>query len=106
MAHAVLLAVDHEATARGQIYNCGDDKILTLKQVVQVCASALGHSWQMISMPNELAVSARPLVAQPWTTHRVFDLTKIKSELGYKDIVDPVAGLAAAAKWYAEHPID
>jgi len=106
MAHAILLAVDHEQRARGQIYNCGDEKILTLRQVVQVCAHALRHEWELVSMPYELAPSARPLVAQPWTTHRVFDLSKIKLELGYQDIVDPLQGVAEAARWYAEHPVD
>lgn len=106
MAHAVLLAVDNETRSRGQIYNCGDEQVLTLKQVVEICAHALGHRWEIISMPCELAVSARPLLAQPWTTHRVFDLSKIKSELGYHDIVDPLQGVAEAARWYAGHPID
>jgi nucleoside-diphosphate-sugar epimerase len=106
MAHAVLLAVDHETRARGQIYNCGDEKVLSLKQVVQVCSVALDYEWDIVSMPYELAVCARPLVAQPWTTHRVFDISKIKHELGYKDIVDPVEGITQAARWYAEHGVD
>ena len=106
MAHAVLLAVDRETVAAGQIYNCGDIKILSLKQVVDVCAAALDHQWEVVSMPNDLAVSARPLLSQPGTTHRVFDLTKIRMDLGYSDIVDPLQGIAEAACWYAEHPID
>ncbi len=106
MAHAVLLAVDHERTSRGQIYNCGDAKILTLRQVVEVCSQALGHVWDIVSMPYSLAVSARPLMGQPWATHRVFDLAKIKTELGYTDIVDPLDGVAEAARYYAEHGVD
>ena len=106
MAHAVLLAVDHEQKSRGQIYNCGDEKILTLRQVVEVCAQALGHEWEIVSMPYELAVCARPLMGQPWSTHRVFDLTKIRNELGYRDIVDPLEGVAHAALWYAQHGVD
>lgn len=82
MAHAVLLAVDHPDVAAGQIYNCGDDYVLSLKQVVQICARVLNHEWQIVSMPYELALPARPMVGQPWTTHRVFDTRKIKSELG------------------------
>lgn len=105
MAHAVLLAVDHANVAKGQIYNCGDTKVLTLRQVVQVCTDALNHEWEVISMPYELAVCARPMIAQPWSTHRVFDLTKIRSELGYADVVDPIAGVAEAARWLAEHGI-
>lgn len=106
MAHAVLLAVDHEQVSRGQIYNCGDEKILTLRQVIEVCSQALGHAWTIVSMPYHLAVAARPMMGQPWSTHRVFDLTKIKTELGYRDVVDPVEGVAEAARWYAAHPVD
>jgi nucleoside-diphosphate-sugar epimerase len=104
MAHAVLLAADNPA-ACGRIYNCGDEKVLTVRQLIDVCAGALGHDWDVVSMPSELALPARPLTMQPWTTHRVFDLTKIKAELGYADVVDPLAGLAASARWYAEHPL-
>ena len=92
--------------ARGQIYNCGDDKLLTLRQVVEICTRALDYEWEIVSMPYELAVSARPMIAQPWTTHRVFDLTKIKQELGYEDIVDPIAGMTEAVRWYAEAGVD
>lgn len=106
MAHAVLLAVDQPAAAAGQIYNCGDEKILSLKQVVQICARTLRHEWDIVSMPYKLAVPARPLIGQPWTHHRVFDLHKIKSELGYRDVVDPVQGVTEAALWLAEHGVD
>ena len=105
MAHAVLLGVDHGNVAKGRIYNCGDTKVLTLRQVVQVCADALSHDWEIISMPYELAVCARPLLAQPWSTHRVFDLTRIRSELGYADVVDPIEGVAEAARWVAENGV-
>ena len=104
-AHALLLAVDQPEVAAGQVYNCGDAHVLTLKQVVQLCAEALGHEWEIISMPYELAISARPLISQPWTTHRMFDLTKIKSELGYRDIVPPVEGIKQAAVWLRDHPL-
>ncbi len=106
MGHAVLLAVDHPDVSAGQIYNCGDEKLLTLRQVVDVVTKALDHEWEIVSIPYELAVSARPMIAQPWTSHRVFDLTKIKTELGYRDVVDPIDGIAEAVLWYAEHGVD
>ena len=105
MAHAVLLAVDHPEVAAGQVYNCGDANVMTLRQVVEVCSQALDYNWEIISMPYDLAVCARPLVAQPWSTHRMFDLSKIKSELGYRDIVDPVEGISEAARWYVDNPV-
>ena len=106
MAHAVLLGVDRPEKSQGQIYNCGDAKVLTLRQVIDVCAQALNYEWEVVSMPYRFAVSARPMVAQPWTTHRVFDLTKITSELGYHDVVDPIDGITQMARWYAENPVD
>ena len=50
-------------------------------------------------MPWHLATPARPLVAKPFTTHRVFDLGKLKHELGYRDVVAPAEGLARTARW-------
>ncbi|HET6472571.1 MAG TPA: hypothetical protein VFG38_12070 [Pseudomonadales bacterium] len=103
IAHAVLLAVDKPDVAAGQVYNCADTGALTVRQVVDVVAAALGHRWDVVSMPYELAACARPLVAQPTNTHRVFDLTKLKSELGYADVVSAPAALAHTARWLIEH---
>ncbi|MBW1883458.1 MAG: NAD-dependent epimerase/dehydratase family protein [Deltaproteobacteria bacterium] len=103
LAHAVLLAVDQPQKAAGQVYNCGDQEILTLRQVVDTLAQALGHEWEVVSMPWEIAIPARPLVAQPWTTHRVVSTAKIEAELGYRDIVSPREGLGRTARWLAEN---
>ena len=78
--------------------------MLSLRQVVDVIAGALGHAWDVVSIPYELAVCARPLVGQPWNTHRVFDLGKLKSELGYRDVVPVRDALARTARWLTEHP--
>jgi nucleoside-diphosphate-sugar epimerase len=103
-AHAILLAVDRPEASAGQIYNCGDERLLTLRQVIETIAQALGHELEIVSMPWEFAVPARPMIAQPWTTHRVLDLTKIRTQLGYADVVSPDRGLAITAKWLRDHP--
>lgn len=103
-AHAILLAVDRPDASRGQIYNCGDERLLTLRQVIEIIARALGRELEIVSMPVEFAVPARPLMAQPWTTHRVLDLTKIRTQLGYADVVSPERGIAITAQWLKEHP--
>jgi hypothetical protein len=101
-----LLAVDRPDAANGQIYNCGDERLLTLRQTIEVIAEALGHNLEVVSMPWRFAVSARPLIAQPWTTHRVLDLTKLKTQLGYAGVVSPERGLAITAKWLRDHPLE
>ncbi len=103
LAHALLLAVDQPEKAAGQIFNCGDQVVLTLLQGVETIAQARGNRGEIVSMPWEIASPARPLVGQPWTTHRVVSLTKIESVLGYRDLVPPAVGLARTARWLAEN---
>lgn len=103
LAHAVLLAVDQPGQCEGRIYNCGDDEILTLRQVVEVIARALGSEIEVLSMPWSIARPARPLIGQPIPTHRVFDLSRLKNDLGYRDPVPPAEALAHTARWLAEN---
>ncbi|MGI9287709.1 MAG: NAD-dependent epimerase/dehydratase family protein [Pseudomonadales bacterium] len=104
LAHAILLAVDKPASARGQIYNCGDEMCLSLRQVIDVIAKALGHDWEVISMPATYALPALPMLMQPQTTHRVLDIAKLKQHLAYTDVVAPADALAYTAHWLLENP--
>jgi nucleoside-diphosphate-sugar epimerase len=104
LAHAVLLAVDDPAAAGGHLFNAADDEVLSVRQVVEIVASALGHSFDVVSMPYDLAVPARPLLAQPLPTHRVLDLTRIRTVLGYRDALPARTALAHTARWLADHP--
>jgi nucleoside-diphosphate-sugar epimerase len=105
VAHAVLMAIDRPEVSSGQVYNCGDSRLLTIRQIVETIAEALSYDLEIVSMPMRFAVSARPMLAQPWTTHRVLDLSKLKSQLGYADIVSPEHGRAITARWLKEHPL-
>jgi nucleoside-diphosphate-sugar epimerase len=104
LAHAVLLAIDAPEASAGQIYNCGDDESLSLRQVIETLAAAVDWQGELVSMPWELALPARPLVMQPMTTHRMLDLGKIRAQLGYRDVVAPVDGLARTATWLLDNP--
>lgn len=104
LAHALLLAVDQPAKSAGRIYNCGDGEVLTLRQTVEVIAAALGHEFEIISIPYALALPARPMVMAPFSNHRVLDLFQLRSDLGYQDRVAARDGLALTARWLAEHP--
>lgn len=104
LAHAVLLAVDQPEKSKGRVYNCGDQEVLSLRQMVETIAKAMDdHPWEIVSMPWELAIPARPLVGQPWTTHRMVSLARIESELGYRDVVPPREALARTARWLAQN---
>src|SRR3954466_7103603 len=103
-AHALLLAVDQPDAAAGQVFNVGDDEVLTIRQVIDLVAEALGHRFDVVSMPYGLALPARPLLMQPLPTHRVLDLGAIRTRLGYQDAGPAREALTRTARWLAEHP--
>jgi hypothetical protein len=104
LAHAVLLAVDRPDAAAGKVFNAGDDEVLSLRQVVELVAAALDHELEIVSMPYDLALPARPLLAQPLPTHRVLDLTRVRHDLGYRDLVPARTAIGRTARWLAENP--
>lgn len=105
MAHAVLLAVDQPQASAGQIYNCGDEQMLTLRQWVEVISDTMGYTWDIVGVPDSVAHPARCLIPfQGAAYHQVMDLTKIKTELGYRDLVPARQAVADTVHWYLEHP--
>jgi nucleoside-diphosphate-sugar epimerase len=60
---AVLLAVDQPEVAAGQIYNCGDDRQFSVRQIVEIIADELQHQFEILSMPAEVAYPARWWIA-------------------------------------------
>lgn len=105
LAHAVLLGIDQPDAAAGTVFHCGDEEVLTIRQVVEIVAAALDHELEIVSMPYDLALPARPLLTQPLPTHRVLDLSRIRATLGYRDVVGAREAVAHTARWLAEHPI-
>ncbi len=103
LAHAVVLALDTDA-GNGHIFNVGDDECLTVRQIIQVVADAMDAELEIVDLPWDLAVPARPMVMGAQTTHRVMSTDKIRTLLGYHDIVPAREAIGATARWLAEHP--
>ncbi|WP_419911900.1 hypothetical protein [Candidatus Poriferisodalis sp.] len=105
-ANATLLACDAPAAALGGIYNVADSAALSIAQIAEVVADELGHSWELVSLPYELAAPARPLVGNWSSTHRAVDIGPTVRDLGYRDVLAPVDAWRAAARWLAENPLE
>ena len=103
LAHAVLLAVDKPEASAGQIYNCGDEQQLTLRQVVEIISKEMNYEWDIVSMPHHIARPSHPYTMQQSPHHRVVDLSKLKNQLGYTDLYAVEDALAETVKWYVEH---
>lgn len=72
----------------------------------EVVADELGHSWELVSLPYELAAPARPLVGSWSTTHRVLDIGPTVRDLGYRDVLAPIDAWRAATRWLVENPLE
>jgi nucleoside-diphosphate-sugar epimerase len=99
-AHALLLAVDKPQEASGQIYNIRDERQHTQRQQVEFIARRMGHDCEIVELPPALALrvyKGATATLPAWSLE--FDIGKIKTQLGYRDIVDPAQGLAEAVDW-------
>jgi nucleoside-diphosphate-sugar epimerase len=105
VAHAVLLAAAQPEIAGGQIYNCGDEQQLTMAQWVEVVGNAMGGSIEVIGVPDQYAYPSRSLMMfNGPANHQLFDLYKIKSELGYRDPVPVLEATTRTIRWYQDNP--
>lgn len=105
LAYAVFCGIAHYEKGAGEIFNCGDEEVLSVRQVIEIICTELNTELEIVSMPYELAIPAWPLLAQPATTHRVMDIAKLKNTLGYRDVVPAREAVAKTARWLMENPI-
>ena len=104
-AHAVLCAVD-TPTAGGRCFNVGDEESLTISQRIALICSELGHDMEIVGMPTDLALPARPLMMQVEPGHRVLDLSATRDVLGYRDLVPAREAVGIAARWLSDNPLE
>ena len=99
VAHALLLAVDKPAESAGQFYNVRDEHQYTQRQHASFIARHLGHDCEIVEVPPALAqkVYKGGAVRDRWLIE--FDITKIRTQLGYRDLIPPPQALAASVDW-------
>lgn len=99
-AHALLLAVDKPAESSGQIYNIRDEHQYTQRQYVGFIARHLERECEIVEVQPALAQkvykggTSRP---RDWTIE--FDISKIRTQLGYRDVISPAKALAHSVDW-------
>ncbi len=99
LAHAVVLAI--EKAEPGTVYNAGDETQLSVYQLTERIAQILGHAWEIVPVPAEAWEFGTPYSLG--RSHLVYDLTAIKRDLGYRDIVAPDEGLRITVEHLASN---
>ncbi|HEY5940332.1 MAG TPA: NAD-dependent epimerase/dehydratase family protein, partial [Gemmatimonadales bacterium] len=104
--------------ARGRVYLAGDEKAVTLNQLVRSVGDAVGADVRLIRMPwyglaragaGVVEIVARTVRVKPpvfrrrlswYKTNRAFRIDRARKELGYRPRVSLDEGLARTAGWY------
>jgi nucleoside-diphosphate-sugar epimerase len=119
LVDAFELAAEHPK-APGETYLVGDDRYVTLNELVRAVGRALGREVPVVHLPFAPLWAAaaaceavcRPLGIEPplfrrradWFRQvRAFSIDKARRELGYAPRVGLDEGLARTAAWYREH---
>lgn len=100
-ARAVLLAVDKPKESAGQVYNVRDDRLQCLRDWIMLICKAMNYQMEFVNLPFEMARPSRPYGGN--AHHHVSDITKIKTELGYQDVVPPEEAIQRTVRWYLGH---
>jgi nucleoside-diphosphate-sugar epimerase len=103
-AHAVaLVATDDRAS--GRVYNVGEPDALTERDWVQMLAREASWGGQLVIGRNdELPSHLREAQPDLWDHHLVADTSRIRRELGYREVISREDGLRRAIAWYAAEP--
>ena len=102
LAHAAMLAIEKPESS-GQAYNVGDERVLSLRAICSIIADTFGHKWEMVELPLKLSPRRNPYARLHMI---VFDMHKIKAELGYKDVVPVEEATRRYALWLRDNPPD
>jgi nucleoside-diphosphate-sugar epimerase len=93
VAAAIALAVTDERSA-GRTYNVGEAVAHTEADWVRMIGRAAGWSGQVVTAPD-----FPPPMPGEYRQHLVADTTRIRTELGYREVVSPEEALARTVRW-------
>ena len=101
VAHAIALAVNDER-AKGQVYNVSESPI-TVADLVKAIAKIIDWQGKVVILPKTQMPNTWKFEAN-LNQHWITDSTRIRTELGYTEIVSRHEALKRTIAWSREHP--
>ncbi len=98
LARLVFLAATRPEAA-GQAFNSGDEQVLSCRRVAEVIVEELGASMEFVGVPAPYCRGFYPLAQK---SSLVLDMSKARTLLGYRDVVDAETATRLTARWLAD----
>ena len=103
-AHAVALVATDDRAA-GRVYNVGESDALAWSEWALRIGKEMSWGGQLVVRPSDdMPAHLRDSRPDVWDHHLVADTSRIRRELGYREVVDREEGLRRTLAWYAETP--
>ena len=102
-AHAVVLAVTNE-TATGRIYNVAEYPTPTGLERLKTIATTLGWQGRFVVVPGDQLPQSLQRPPIHLEQHLVIDSSRIRTELGFNEIVADAEAIRRAYYWQIENP--
>ncbi|HUF99639.1 MAG TPA: hypothetical protein VMM60_16025, partial [Ilumatobacter sp.] len=99
VARAPLFAADQPELAAGKSYVVSDLDFHTFSQRIAFIGQMLGHEFEIVSMPFDIALPGHPLYEHR-LEQRVFIDHTIRADLGYTDLYSSDEALTKTVEWY------
>lgn len=100
LARLVFLAATRPE-ASGQAFNSGDERVLSARAVAEAICDELAAKMEFIGVPAELCRGSYPLAEK---SGLILDMSKPRTLLGYRDVVDVETATRRTARWLADNP--
>jgi len=96
-AHAICLAIT-DPKANGRVYNVGETSALSQREWITRLAKIVGWEGKIVTFPQD-RLPKHLKSDEHWEHHLVADTTRIRTELGYTEIVDADTALRRTVEW-------
>ena len=104
VAAAITLAITDDR-ASGKIYNVGEELVPTTTERVRLLGDLVGWAGEIVTL-SRAALPSHLQDAYHYSQDLAYDTTRIRSELGYKEVVAVEEGIRRTVTWLRSQPRD
>ncbi len=102
VAHAIVLAATSEQAA-GRVYNVAEEEALTELSWAELIASEMNWQGEFVLLPRE-RTPKHLLMPGNFAQHWIADSTRIREDLGYREIIGRMEAVHRTVEWESSHP--